>query len=155
MNPDPQLLADVVAETLEQFAFLFGEPAGEGEAFAAPGAYLEAGIGFEGGGERGYLTIAAPLDMCREMAGNVLGMDAEEVPDDAVEDAIKELANVLVGSLSARRLGVRVSCTLDPPVAREVAAERVEEMAATEGALRFRIDEHLFVALLDERPSAG
>ena len=151
MNPYDHLLADVVAETLEQFAFLFGEPEEEGPVRVKPQRYIEASIGFSGGGEVGTLIVAASADLCREMAGNVLGLEGAEIPSDAPVDAIKELSNILVGSLTARKLGVGVSCALEPPLSRMLTADEMQALAGRAGALRFRIDEHLFVAVLDER----
>ncbi len=150
MNPSDQLLADVVAETLEQFTFLFVEPeGGEDKPGAAPRG-IEASIGFQGGGRQGTLRVAAPLGLCREMAANILGLEDAEITEDVAMDAIKELANVLMGSVTARRLGVGVSCTLSPPTARLLGPEQMDRLANCEGALRFRVDEHRFVAVLDE-----
>lgn len=152
MNPENELLAEVVAETLEQFAFLFGEPEEGARVPLDAAEYYEAHIGFHGGGESGALRIAAPAVLCREMAGNFLGLEGDEIPADAPEDAIKELANVLVGSFTARRLGVDVCCALDTPVARKMDAGQMNDLAAREGAQCFRVDEHLFVVLLEEHP---
>ena len=155
MNMDEHLLADVLSETLEQFAFLFGEPEDDAAIPSEPGEYIEAAIGFVGGGRRGRLRVAAPAVLCREMAGNILGMEEADVSEDAAMDAIKELSNVLIGSLTARRLGVNVSCSLDTPTARKVDVAHVEALAACSGALRFRVDEHLAVAVLDEREAGA
>ena len=153
MNPSDQLLADVVAETLEQFTFLFVEPeGGEDKPGAAPRG-IEASIGFQGGGRQGTLRVAAPLGLCREMAANILGLEDAEITEDVAMDAIKELANVLVGSYTASKLGVDVCCKLDTPTARPAGAARMNELAAMEGALCFRVDEHLFVAVL--MPAGG
>ena len=90
-------------------------------------------IGFTGGGMRALLSIAAPAALCREMAGNILGLDGSEVAEDAAMDAIKELANVLVGSFTVRRLGADVPCALDTPTARLVDPARMNALAAREG----------------------
>ena len=149
MKPSNALLSEVVAEMLEQFAFLFGEP-DEDEAVAVQaGEYLEATIGYRADGQRGTLSIAASKSLCLEMAGNVLGLEGDEIPVDAPADALKELSNILIGLLTARALGVGVPCTLDPPEARLVDAEEIRRLAGVETSVRFRIDENLFVAALD------
>ena len=153
MNEDNRLLAEVVAETLEQYAFLFGEPEEGATVPPEPRDYIESAIGFTGGGERGLLYIAAPASLCREMAGNILGLDGSEVAEDAAMDAIKELANVLVGSFTVRRLGADVPCALDTPTARLVDPARMNALAAREGAACFRVDEHLVVAVLEAQKS--
>ena len=151
MNDEGRLLADVVAETLEQFAFLFVEPE-EGTAVPAqPADYIQATIGFSGGGEQGTVTIAAPVVLCREMAGNILGQDNGEIEADVAADAIKELSNILAGSWTARRLGVGTQCALSPPVARMLGPDQIRELLARPGALCFRVDEHLVVAALEEK----
>lgn len=155
MNPDDHLLADVVKETLEQFAFLFGEPETDLPVSLDPAEYIEATIGFTGGGERGVLRIAAPVALCREMAGNILGLDDTDIAVDVAMDAIEELANILIGSLTARRLGGNVSCVLDMPTAQMATASQATALSASSGALCFRVDEHLFVAVFDEQPDGA
>lgn len=151
MNQDDHLFADVVAETLEQYAFLFGEPEDHALVPSEPRDYIEATIGFTGGGERGILSIAAPAALCREMAGNILGLEESEVAEDVAMDAIKELANVLVGSFAVRRLGVDVACAMDMPTARVVDPAHLKSILARTGAACFRVDEHLVVAVLEEQ----
>ena len=155
MNIDHNLFAEVVAETLEQYAFLFGEPAEGATVPLEPRDYIEAIIGFTGGGERGLMSIAAPADLCREMAGNILGLDGAEVAEDAAMDAIKELANVLVGSFTVRRLGADIPCALDTPTARILDPTQMNALAARAGAACFRVDEHLVVAVLEEQKSGA
>ena len=151
MNNDDHLLADVVAETLEQFAFLFVEPEDGAAVPAEPSEYIQATIGFSGGGEKGILILAASAVLCREMAANILGLDHEEIEVDVATDAIKELSNILVGSLTARRLGVGTQCSLDTPLAQMVGPDQIRELLSRPGALLFHVDEQLFVAVLDEK----
>lgn len=151
MNEVSQLLSSVVAETLEQFAFLFGEQEDSEGAQPEPRAYLQATIHFDGGGDKGTLRIATTEDLCREMAANILGLDMDEVGKDATEDAIKELANVLVGTLTVRRLGVNIPCALDTPQAQPLTTAEMKAFMREEGALCFNVEEHLFVAVLNER----
>ena len=155
MNPNEQLLAEVVAETLEQFTFLFVEPEGDTPAPTGSATYMEATIGFHGGGRRGTLRVAAPEVLCREMAGNILGLDETAVTEDVAMDAIKELANVLMGSVTARWLGVEVSCTLSPPTARLLSPDQMNALGASTGALCFRVDEHRLITVLAEEPQRG
>ena len=151
MNNDDHLLADVVAETLEQFAFLFVEPEAGTTVPSEPTNYIQATIGFSGGGEKGTLILAASTVLCREMAGNILGLDHAEIEEDVATDAIKELSNILVGSLTVRRLGVGTQCSLDTPLARMVGPNQIRELLSRPGALLFHVDEQLFVAVLDEK----
>ncbi len=151
MNTEDHLLADVVAETLEQFAFLFVESEAGTGVPSQPADYLQAEINFSGGGEKGTLTLATSASLCREMACNILGLDDSEIESDVAADAIKELSNILVGSLTARRLGVGTQCALSTPVAQEVGPDQIRELLSRPGALRFRVDDDLFVAVLDEK----
>jgi CheY-specific phosphatase CheX len=151
MSEVSQLLGAVVAETLEQFAFLFGEQEDPEGAQPEPRAYLQATIHFDGGGDQGTLRIATTEDLCREMAANILGLDPDEIPGDATEDAIKELANVLVGTLTVRRLGVNVPCALDTPQAQSLTATQMKALMKEQGSLCFNVEEHLFVAVLNEK----
>ncbi len=155
MNLDDHLFAEVVAETLEQYAFLFGEPEEGATVPLEPMDFIEAAIGYTGGGERGLMYIAAPADLCREMAGNILGLDGSEVAEEAAMDAIKELANVLVGSFTVRRLGLDIPCAMDTPTARILDPAQMNALAARAGAACFRVDEHLVVAVLEEQKSGA
>ncbi len=151
MNNEDHLLADVVAETLEQFAFLFVEPEAGTAVPSEPASYIQATIGFSGGGEKGLLILAASAVLCREMAGNILGLDPTEIDADVAADAIKELSNILVGSLTARRLGVGTQCSLDTPLAQTVGPAQIRDLLSRPGALRFHVEDQLFVAVLDEK----
>ncbi len=150
MKIDDTLLSDVVAETLEQFAFLFGEPGDTPAISPGSGPYLEARITFTGGHEKGTLLIAAPESLCREMAGNILGMDEDEVTRDVSIDAIKELSNVLIGLVTARRLGPGIACALHSPEAIPTDHEKVKELAARPGAVCMNVEDQPFVAVLEE-----
>lgn len=155
MSPGRELLETVMADTLEQFAFLFSETGEEDDILSRSDSYLQADIAFEGGGEKGLLRVAAPEELCREMAANILGLDDSEIPAEAAIDAIKELANVLVGSLTAQRFGTNVCCSLKTPSAHSVNSAQVKALAAAPGALLMNVEEKGVVAILDEYPLEG
>ncbi len=146
MKRDGNTLAAVVVEVLEQFALLFGDPEEYAQVPARPSEYIEATLAFQGKGERGELRIAAPTTLCQEMAANVLGMDNEDVPKDALSGALMELANIIVGSLTATRYGPQVICELHTPTARQVDRRHIEQLAALPDTLLLSVDESHFLA---------
>lgn len=146
MKRDGNTLAAVVIEVLEQFALLFGDPEEHAPIPTHPREYIEAALSFAGKGEHGELRIAAPVNLCREMAANVLGADEQDVPQAAPSDALMELANIIVGSLTARRYGPQAICTLQAPTAREVDRAYIEKQAARDDTLCLSVDESLFLA---------
>ncbi len=146
MKQDGNSLTAVVVEVLEQFALLFGDPEEDARIPAQPLVYIEASLVFQGKGERGELRIAAPVGLCREMAANVLGMDDTDVPKSAPADALMELANIIVGSLTAKRYGSQVICELRTPTAREVDRAQLEQLAAMPDHVILSVDESLFLA---------
>lgn len=151
MSPGGDLLESVMAETLEHFAFLFSETEEDLTILARANSYLEAHISYQGGGVQGMLTIAAPTSLCEEMAANILGLDPGEIPQEAPVDAIKELSNVLAGSLSARSIGTQIPCALQTPTARVITTEQAIKLASETGARVFNVEENGVVAAFKEQ----
>lgn len=87
---------------LERTAFLFTEPAGEGDA-PAPVA-TRATVAFSGAAE-GRVGLEASEGFVRRLVAGVLGTEPEEVDPRAMgQDAINELGNIVAG-LVVRSLG--------------------------------------------------
>jgi len=96
---DSEIVEKVFCEVLENFAFLFGDPCKKNELIANNKAYLSAMINFRGS-RHGIIGVAAPVDLCVEMAAGILGIDSDD--DDAGEkagDALKEFINIMCGQL--------------------------------------------------------
>jgi hypothetical protein len=105
MNADDnELLVKVFSSIFEDFAFMFVEAAFDLEA-KNPGECFRAKIEFESKSKKGYLEIIAPEELCDETAENILGIDAEELPENVGENALKELLNISCGYFLAEKFG--------------------------------------------------
>ena len=105
MNTDDnEILMKVFSSIFEDFAFMFVEEAIDFEPHS-PGECLRAEIEFKSFSRKGYLEVVAPLEFCDETAENILGTNIEELPENAGENALKELLNISCGYFLAEKFG--------------------------------------------------
>jgi CheY-specific phosphatase CheX len=98
---------------LERFAFMFAESCDERYEAGDGGYAVE--LSFSGP-DCGTLRIAANEVMCRELAVNVLGADdIDELDPSAPCEALKELANIVLGQLVADMFGDKAVFALSIP----------------------------------------
>lgn len=98
---DASLLARLAVEALERTAFVLADPCDAPENL--PEADTFAQIDFEGP-EAGGVDLRASRAFAKNLAASILGCDASEVADSQAEEALRELANILGGSV-IRELG--------------------------------------------------
>ncbi len=138
-------LRETISEILESFAFLFAEPVEDAPLPEGASDYRYASVNFNGASQ-GMLFVCADRDLCAELAANVLGAEAEEVDEACAMDALKELANIVVGSLMARLFGTDKVCELSAPDACAVDLGKVRELAADRSNIRLLIDDRMMIA---------
>lgn len=144
MNQGNELLREVLSETLEGFAFLLAEPTGT---VPYPSTlYLRGTITFHSIDHTEQLTIVAPEALCREMAANILGVEIEEIPVGAMEDALQELSNVVAGSYAARRFGTAEACDIDAPVSSRLTAAQASEFGRRPDVVALVVDDQPVIA---------
>lgn len=94
---DGTALADMTIAMLERTAMVLAEPAAEGETH--PPATHFARICYSGP-NTGTLVLGATEGFLRELAASLLGVERSEVDiDTAGRDALKEMANIVGGSM--------------------------------------------------------
>ena len=94
-------LLDSAKEVFEMMAFMALEEI-EGQTSEMEEATLLGTITFKGDLE-GCLGICCGFNCARSIAANMLGMDPdEELSDDDVDDAVGEVANMVMGAVKAR-----------------------------------------------------
>jgi hypothetical protein len=143
MNADDnELLVKVFSCIFEDFAFMFVEEALDIEA-KSPGECLSAKIEFKSKSKKGYLEVVAPMEFCEETAENILGSDVEELPENAGENALKEILNISCGYFLAEKFGTDEIFDLSIPETRPVAEK--------EWDLLFNNRQHT-IFLVDESP---
>lgn len=92
-------LADLTIEALERTAFVLAEPAEDGSEEDLPSANRFACIEYCGPSS-GHVYLAASDGFVRELAASLLGVEPEEIDEAQCADAIRELANIVGGSVT-------------------------------------------------------
>jgi len=93
-----EIMSKVTIDTLEKLAFMFAFPC-EGEE-GEPSDSIAAGSVSFTGPFSGTLVMTISIEVLRELAANMLGLDdGEETTEDHRSDALKETMNVVCGNL--------------------------------------------------------
>jgi hypothetical protein len=106
-----EVLHKVASQTLQDAAFVFTEPISDPAQW--PGEIVEVGLNFEGP-RKGRLRLRATKDFGTEIAGNLMGADAEDAEQSAPA-ALAELVNIVGGSLMVELFTTKVVCHLGIP----------------------------------------
>lgn len=131
----------VFCHVIETFAFSFPD-----ECKSVPeeveGDIVRADISFDGA-VVGTLSIAAPAQLCSEMAANILGVDADH-PDAELRgpDTLAELANITAGHLCVELDPMRTS-SLEPPTAARLEPGTWNAFANHENTRLFSVEDHV------------
>jgi CheY-specific phosphatase CheX len=141
MDPERRaMLFAVVAEVLERQAFMFATEGPPAEEVTAPDTSLHAAMGFTGT-VRGTMELAAPVELCTELTGNLLGLEPDDPAARAdAADALKELLNVVCGQYLSTAYGSQPVFRLSIPSVVEIDATGWERLAAGDTALLLDVD---------------
>jgi len=134
---------------LERFTFLCGEPVAVVELAEPPGDLLCATMTLAGSRE-GTIAVAAPLELAREMAANVLGGEAADMEITHAADALAEVLNMASGRL-AGELNSCEETKLAPPEAYRIDLDEWRRMTRGANAVGFVVDQHPLVLTLGTR----
>ena len=147
IKDDNELLLQVFSSVFEGFAFMFVEQ--EEDLEAKGGDYcIKAGIEFRSQDKSGSLEIIAPLELCSELAENILGTEIEELPDGAGENALKEVLNVSCGYLLAEKFGTEETFDLSIPETSPVSKEKWDQSLMDRKHDIFSVDDSPMLARL-------
>src|SRR5919198_1329767 len=124
-----EILAGVLARTLEEAAFVFAEETDDAPPHEGP--LLEARLRYTGAHEA-ELALVAPVRFAATLAANLLGEDeggAAATGDD--QDAVGELLNMIAGALVEELFGDAGAARLGIPSVRSIApAEQARALRA-------------------------
>ncbi|MBD3267895.1 hypothetical protein GF373_14600 [bacterium] len=153
MNADrKELLESTFTTVLEQFAFMFAEPAGKEEFPTDRDRYVQATLRFVGP-MTGQLVLAVPEEECVVYAANILGTDPDdgEAQDDAA-DSFKELVNVTTGQVLTALAGEEVVFDLSVPELGELTPGQWTELLHDPDTFPFLVDDSplLFCLKIDD-----
>ncbi len=119
-----ETISKVFCEIMENTVFMFGDEEDKADLAEATGETIKTEIGFNGP-IKGSLTIIAPISACQEMAVNLLGVATEdELTSEQPIDAVKEVANIVIGNILTEIAGTEPVFDLTIP---EVVASNKEE----------------------------
>jgi CheY-specific phosphatase CheX len=126
-------LNSVVCDILERTAFLFPEPVDRAdEVDFGDFQMVMATLSYSGNGE-GDISFIVPVDLCLELAMNLLGEDIDEDdPAEKPQDAVKEILNIIAGQLLTRIFGETAVFNLTLPQAKNLDQETFKSIIEKE-----------------------
>jgi len=120
-NFDQTTLARLVVDALERTAFVLADPCDEPESL--PPADTFAQIDFSGP-TTGCVELLASRDFAKNLAASILGTDAAAITDIQSEEALRELANIVGGSVITAATTRCASSTRKASASRSTATTR-------------------------------
>lgn len=128
-------------DVVEQLTFMFGEPEDKTELAFDGGAFTQATMDFDGD-VVGTLSVTVPAAITGEIAANILGLDAEDLTDQAMlDDALAEMLNVVCGHVIMAIVGKGANFVLRSPQVVPVDDARLVGMLADPCYVAFNLDE--------------
>ncbi len=146
MSDVSNTVLEVFTNVLENMAFMFPEPLAPGEIPEYNTNALGAQLKFSGP-LNGCLQAVAPHAFCEALAYAMLGLDpGDELPDNALEDALKELVNVATGEFLEKLAGERPLFHLTVPTCSQYSPSEFQKFAALPGVAVLIVDDMPFAA---------
>jgi len=138
---DKMIFSEVFRDVLMRFAFMFGEECSKNELPPNDFDYIHVRVCFNGY-KRGCIGILAPVELCDEMAANVLGTDMEDdnCAGDAV-DTLEELTNIMSGQFLTGAYGSEPIFNLSPPLVSEADKSEWSEITDSDDSLAFMVED--------------
>lgn len=148
MNATDMTLKGALVEVLEQFAYMLVDEDSNGCSLNGCPRYHHAMMTFVGPGQ-GVVMVTVPQSLSKEMAANVLGLDADEVTDEAAEDVLKEFLNVLCGKVTNTLYGDKAVINLTVPVLYRIDHGKWLEMSAESDTVGVTVEGRPLLATLE------
>jgi len=144
------VIDEVFCKVLEKQAFLFPERMPAAELPQQSGNMFCASMGFSGSaGQKGEIDFYAPEAMCREIAANSLGVDADSPEaEEMAMDSLKEMLNMVCGNFLTSLAGQDVVFDLTVPTAVLVTKAEWDAVLARQDALCYCADDYAIVCVL-------
>lgn len=152
MNTDSvAVLDEVFCKVLEKQAFLFPERTPSAELPQQSGRMFCANIGYScsSGEHKGEIDFYAPEAMCREIAGNFLGIDADSSEaEEKAMDSLMEALNMVCGNFLTALAGEDAVFDLKVPNAAIVTKSEWDAALTQPDALCYCADDYAIVCVL-------
>ncbi len=136
-----EIIQDVFAEVMEKIAFMFAEPAEKDAVSSEDSEYIQAMMSFTGD-LSGSISIAVPVEMCPEIASNILGISPEEEQGmELATDALKEVLNISCGQILTAIGSEKMDFSLTVPETRTMDAREWDRSLNQDNILAFSVDD--------------
>lgn len=134
---------ELIQRTLEQHAYLFGDPVPPDQLPRTLTDAIEVVVDFHGA-YSGRMVLSCERELSHELAANVLGMmEPDEIEDEDAEDALKELMNVLAGRLLAQLETEPGLVQIGPPMfGTDADGSHWKSLLGSTGTCSFLVEEH-------------
>ncbi len=128
---------------VEQLTFMFGEPASKSGVLATDDDYVVAHLDFTGDA-KGWLSLAVPTGCVAEIAGNILGLEPDELdPSSLAPDSLGEVLNVICGHVIMAIAGKGADFRLGGPIISEASPEFLAAAVTSDDWLGFMLEENM------------
>ena len=128
-------------EVVEQLTFMFGEPEDKNDLDTEMVDFTLARMGYVGD-LVGTLSVAVPSEITAEIAANILGLEAEDLTDQAMlDDALGEMLNVVCGHVIMALVGTEANFKLKSPEVLKVDETMLVEMLSSPHFVGFELDD--------------
>lgn len=138
-------LSEATLAVLKASAFAWGEPCPTVELPAVGGEAIVTRVRFQGDAT-GNVCLAMPAEVAAALAADILSAEADELSDEQIDDACKELTNVVCGQWLTRSFGDRPVFHLSVPEAEHVEKAEWYALIDGPGAVGVQIDERPLAA---------
>jgi len=146
MAKDPiQIMAETLTTVLEDMTFTFIDSPEE-ELQTDDTEFLHATITFDGPSS-GELSIAAPRNLCAQLAAGILGLEADEHEvAENISDTLGELLNVTCGNFTTAMFGDETVINQSIPVVKKLDKTAWQALQVRPGAVKFIVDDVPLIA---------
>ena len=100
--PLKKILTDVTSEVLETMFFALPEPLLDSDLQEQQITFDIRGSISLGGAQKLQLNLFLPKRMASELAASLLGLEPDEIDDEALMDTVRELTNMIAGNFVNR-----------------------------------------------------
>ena len=136
-----ETIAATFLDVVEQLTFMFGELEDKDELEFTDAEFTQASMEFTGD-VAGTLSVTVPTAVTAEIAANILGLDPGDLCDQAMlDDALKEMLNVVCGHVIMAIAGRDANFTLHAPAIAPVDPEQLQALIADDAYFGFDLDE--------------
>ncbi len=112
-------LEEILSDVLQEQAFMFAEHGDDQEVDSPSAPFMHARIQFNGPCS-GRLGLVFTQNLCSELIINMLGMDSDDLEEEDIADAFKELLNVVCGKFLIAAFGPMLKFDLSIPTVEKI-----------------------------------